>query len=77
MSIDVAILADRNVIKKQAENILKYEYLTIEFQRIWSVKVKEIPIITGATRTNSKRYGQYLNNIPGKYKIKELQKVLI
>jgi hypothetical protein len=29
MSIDVAITADRNVIKKQAEKILKYKDLTI------------------------------------------------
>jgi len=29
MSIDTAILADKNVIKKQAEKILKCEYLTI------------------------------------------------
>jgi hypothetical protein len=29
MSIDAAIPADRNVNRKQAEKILKYEYLTI------------------------------------------------
>jgi hypothetical protein len=46
MSIDVAIPADRNVIKKQAGSILKYEYLTIEIQSTWNVKEKGIPIIT-------------------------------
>ena len=30
MLIDVAISGDRNVIKKEAEKILKYKYLTIE-----------------------------------------------
>jgi hypothetical protein len=30
MSIDVAISGDRNVIKKEAEKVLKYKYLTIE-----------------------------------------------
>jgi len=35
MSIDVAISADRNVAKKQAEKILIYEYVTIEIQRMW------------------------------------------
>ena len=29
MSTDVAITADRNVIKKGAEKVLKYEYVTI------------------------------------------------
>ena len=34
MFIDVAISGDRNVIKKEAENILKYKDLTIEIQRM-------------------------------------------
>jgi hypothetical protein len=29
---------DRNVIKKEAEKIVKYEELTIEIQRLWNVK---------------------------------------
>ena len=32
--IDVAIWGDRNVIKKEAEKILKYKDLTIEIQRM-------------------------------------------
>jgi len=47
MSIDVVIGADRNVIKKETEKILKYEYLTLEIQRMLNVKVKVIPVITG------------------------------
>jgi hypothetical protein len=38
MLIDVAIPGDRNVIQKEAENILKYKDLTIEIQRMWNVK---------------------------------------
>ena len=49
MLIDVAILGDRNVIKKGAEKILKYKYLIIEVQRIWNVKATVIPVIIGAT----------------------------
>jgi len=40
MSIDVAISGDRNAIKKEAENILKYKDLTIEIQRMLNVKNK-------------------------------------
>jgi hypothetical protein len=36
--IDAAIPGDRNVIKKEAEKILKYKYLTIEIQRMWNIK---------------------------------------
>jgi len=54
MLIDVAISGDRNVIKKEAEKILKYKDLTIEIQRMWNVKTKVIPAIIGATGTVSK-----------------------
>jgi hypothetical protein len=40
MSVDVAIGGDRNVIKREAEKILKYKELTAEIQRMWSVKGK-------------------------------------
>ena len=43
MLIEVAISGDRNVIKKEAEKILKYKDLTIQIQRMWNVKTKVIP----------------------------------
>jgi len=64
MLIDVAISGDRNVIKKEAEKILKYKYLTIEIQRMWNVKTKAIPVIIGATGTISKSFRKYVSNIP-------------
>jgi hypothetical protein len=45
MLIDVAISGDRNVIKKEAEKILKYKNLTIEIQLRWNVKTRVIPVI--------------------------------
>ena len=74
MSIDVAIPADRNVFKKEAEKILKYEYLKIEIRRMWNVKAKVIPVITGATGTVSQSVTQNLSNVPGKDEITALQK---
>jgi len=64
MSIDVAISGDRNVIKKEAEKILKYKDLIIEIQCMWNVKTKVIPVITGATGTFSKSFRKYVSNIP-------------
>jgi len=57
---------DRNVIKKEAEKILKYKDLTIEIQRMWNVKTKVITVIIGATGTISKSFRKYVSNIPGK-----------
>jgi len=75
--IDVAISGDRNVIKKEVGNILKYKDLTIEIQRMWNVKTKVIPVITGATGTISKSFRKYVTNIPGKHEVKEQQKTAI
>ena len=71
MLIDVAIPGDRNVIKKEAEKILKY---ITEMQRMWIVKRKMIRVIIGETGTISKSLRQYLSNLPRKHEIKELQK---
>jgi hypothetical protein len=56
MLINVALLGDRNVIKKEAEKILKYKDLTREIQHMWNVKTKVIPVIIGATGTISKSF---------------------
>jgi hypothetical protein len=74
MLIDLAISEDRNVIKKEAETILKYKDLTVEISRVWNVKTKVIPVIIGATGNISKSFRKYLNNIRVKHDIKELQK---
>ena len=77
MLIDVAISGGRNVIKKEAEKILKYEDLTIEIQPMWNVKTKVIPVIIGTTGTISKSFRKYVSNIPGNHEVKELQKTAI
>jgi hypothetical protein len=74
---NVAISGDRNVIKKEAEKILKYKDLTIEIQCIWNVKTKVIPVIIGATGTISKSFRKYVSNIPENHEVKELQKTVI
>jgi hypothetical protein len=68
---DIAIPGDRNVVKKEAEKILKYKNLIIEIQGMCSVKAEVIPVIIGATGTVSKSLRQYLSNVPGKGEIKE------
>ena len=77
MLIDVATSGDRNVIKKEAEKILKYKDLTIEIQHMWNVKTKVIPVITGTTGTISKSFSKYVSNIQGKHEVKELQTAVI
>ena len=73
MLINVAISGYRNVIKKEAEKILKYKDLTTEIQRTWNVKTEVIPVIVGATGTISKSLRQYPGNVPGKHEINEFR----
>ena len=77
MLIDVAISGDRNVIKKEAEKIIKYKDLTIEIRRMWNVKTDVIPVITGATGTISQSLRKYMSNVAGNHEVKELQKTTI
>ena len=57
----------RNVIKKEAEKILKYKDFTIEIQRMWNVKTRVIPVIIGTTGTISKSFRKYVSDIPGNH----------
>jgi len=65
------------VIKKEAENFLKYKDLTIQIQSTWNVKSKVIKVIIGATGTISKSFRKFVSNIPGKHEVKKLQKTAI
>jgi hypothetical protein len=75
--IDIAIPGDRNVIKKEAEKILKYKDRTIEIQRMWNVTAKVISVINGATGTISKSFRKHVGNIPGNHDVRAIQKTAI
>jgi Ni,Fe-hydrogenase III component G len=77
MLIDVAIQGDRNVIKKEAEKIIKYKDLITGIERMWNVKTKVMPVIIGATGTISKSFRKHLSSVPGKHDMEELQKTAI
>jgi hypothetical protein len=70
--VNAANPGDSNVIKKEAEKILRYKNLIIEIQRMWNVTAKLILVIIGATGTTTS-LRQYLSNIPGKHESKEQQ----
>jgi hypothetical protein len=42
---DVAVSGGKNVIKKEAQKIIKYKDVTIETRCMWSVKAKVISVI--------------------------------
>jgi hypothetical protein len=78
MSVNrTTISGDRNVMKKEAENTLKYGEVTKEIQNLWNTKTEVIQLIIAATGSVSESFTKYLSNIPGKEDIKELQKTAI
>ena len=75
--IIIIIIIIIKVIKKEAEEILKYKDMTIEIKGAWKVKTRVIPVIIGATESISKSFRKYISNIPGNHEVKELQKTAI
>ena len=75
--IDVAIPSDYNIQKEATEKMSKHVDLQIEWQRMWNKKVKEIPIIIGATGIVEKGIQSYLRKIPGKHNLYNLQRSAI
>ena len=75
--IDVAIPSDYNIQKKATEKMSKYVDLQIECQRMWNKKVEVIPIIIGATGIVEKGIQSYLQRIPGKQNLYNLQRSAI
>ena len=77
MLTDVAISGDRNVIKKEAEKIVKYEDLRTVHVECKNKGDNSSNTHVGATGTISNSFRKYVSNIPGKHEVMELQKTAI
>jgi len=73
----VAIPADRNSVRKEAEKKLKYNSLCIEVQQMWNLKCTIIPVIIGATGIVTRSLRKDLEAVPGRHSIDSLQKTAI
>ena len=77
MLIDVAIPGDRNVIKKEAEKILKYKRPRNRNTAHVECKNKGDTSNNWSDWTISKSFRKYVSDIPGNHDVKELQKTAI
>jgi len=73
----VAIPADRNSVRKEAEKKLKYNSLCIEVQQMWNLKCTIIPVIIGAIGIVTRSLRKDLEAVPGRHSIDSLQKTAI
>jgi hypothetical protein len=68
----VAIPADRNVVREEAEKKLKYKSLCIAIQWMWNLKCTIIPVIIGATGIVTRSLRKHLEDVPRKHSIDSL-----
>ena len=60
--IDFAVPGDSR-IEEEKDKIEKYQDLGMELQKIWSVKIKIIPLVVGSLGAISKHFGNRLIQI--------------
>ena len=75
--IDFAVPEDSRLEEKERDKIEKYEDLGRELQKIWNVKVKIIPLVTGSLGAIPKQFGNGLKQIGITAGIGEIQKTVL
>jgi len=73
---DIAIPDDSNVDTKETET-KQFKDLEIEVSRMWKVRTKIVPVITGALGTIKKELNQNLHLLPGHRSAIEIQKIAL
>ena len=68
---------DDDVNTKGTEKLSKYKDLEIEVSRMWKVRTKIVPVITGALGTIKKELNQNLHLLPGHRSAIEIQKIAL
>ena len=76
--IDVIVPEYRNVVRKEAEKIVKYRDLEIKVQKFWNLtKVCTIPIVVGALGTACKDISEYIKSISPNIEFRIIQKTAL
>ena len=74
---DMAIPSDRDLSVKAGEKLFKYKDLEIEITKMWGLKTKTVPVVIGALGVIKEPIEKYIDKIPGKINITELQKIAL
>ena len=75
--IDMSVPSDRNVSAKVFEKLSKYKDLEIEVEKMWHLKTKTLPVVIGALGLIKKDTDKFLEQIPGKPRLEEVQKIVL
>ena len=75
--LDVAAPADKNISLKEFQKLSKYKDLETEVTKIWKLKTKTIPVVIGALGVIKKGTQNFIDQIPGKPSLQEMQKIVL
>ena len=73
----MSILTEKNTSVKVIEKLSKYKGLEIKIEQMWGMKATTIPVVIGALGLIKKIVEKYTKQIPGNFKISELQKIAL
>ena len=75
--IDFAVPGDSRIEEKERDKIEKYQDLRRELQKIWSVKVRIIPLVVGSLVAIPKQFGNRLKQIGVAEGAAQIQKTIL
>ena len=73
----MSVPADRNISVKEYDKLAKYKDLEIEINRMWQLRTITLPIVVGALGMLKKGADDFIDQIPGKSNICEVQKIAL
>ena len=74
--MDVAVPSDQNISLKEFQKLSKYKHLEIEITKMWRLKIKVVPVVIGGLRMIKKGTPNFIDQIPGKSSLQEVQKIV-
>ena len=75
--LNVVVPADKNISLKEFQMLSKYKDLEIEVTKMWKLKTKTIPVVIGALGMIKKGTQNFIDQIPGKPPLQEMQKIVL
>ena len=75
--IDATVPADKNISLEEFQKLSKYKDLEIEVIKMWKLKIKTIPVVIGTLGMTKKGTQNFINQIPGKPSLQEMQKIVL
>ena len=75
--IDFAVPGDSRLQEKEKEKIEKYEDLRSELQKMWTVRVKIMPLVLGSLGATPKQFGNRLQETGNTAEIGQVKKTVL